>query len=1321
MSTLVRLRSLLVPACIGLILVVAAGSYNFLWLPSRHRYLDDRNFRVLSTLSRQIRLSIDTFDKMMDHAADSGIGSGKQLKSYLRNVAPELESPDEQDSESVIRSDYGDPPKMAIAADEGTHFLYLGFQRTVKGTNTRYAVRADIEKLVGELLPPDNRNPFDVVLLSQENGTVIFQKSSPGIEVARIDTLDDEPLATKMAKPAVAKMGKPEDAGTEKPESEGKKLSQSSKYAEVTLAGARYRLYTQPLQLSFPPIDPGRKGARESATPAPAAQWILCGLVRADNFRSESQSISYTYILWFLAAILLSVAAYPFLRLHVSSPTERLQARDVVSTVVLACFAAAALSFILLDLYYGQNEFDQSGEEQTEKQMRKLATAIDLNFRAEKNRAFEQLHEFYTRSDLLTALHNAARTSTLPRLTTDGTGCKPSWACQVDILDPKDPKLLLERYPYLQYASWSDSSGNQQVKWTTKKTVTPFIKLDKESYYPDVQRAITDVKRGQTAPGYTTSAPTRGIGSQYSSTTGKNITIFWELVDEDGSPVPEKLDAKHPKKLFCASLVTYPISVLDPVLPGGFQFAIIKSNGTVVFHSDSTRNLRENFLDETDQNQDLRSRVSMRADGPLVTNYMGRRHRLYVRSMRASQDELWSVIVFRDSRLEETMNLEILSLASFMFFLYTGAVALVLVLALWMQRGRRSGRWLWPDSRRAGTYRCLVVTNIIAALLLFVLPKLTNSFALFSFAILISLAAMIFNLVFLRRQHDQKNSSDVRNETAASQWQLGYVGACATLLVVMAVLPCLSFFKVACDFEHKLFIERSQLGLADDVEERAGLVRKRYQEVDLGDYAGKLMAEPETQHAGKLLVEQETTTAPVFSYHEILDTTICPEQACNPVNHLVPATRGSHTPGGWQRRLESFLSWLSPTYNNVATDNRYLAEAGSPDIPRWSSTPVGSAEKLELTRSASGNHARTIVSFRTPLRAPWNEWSWWVGTVAFLAALFWLVRLSLRRIFLLDLYDELDGPRGRADILDPASLSAKPPTNLLVIGSGSSRTVADLVDCQEVQAWDIQDVLNVAQQSAKTADGRSFVLSSTGDQVDEIIRQGTPLVLYNFEGALDNPRASQQSRLALERVLSKLCNSVVIITMVDPVSKSSSEDSERWRTLLRSFVKINPNSSQAQTIDETVEPLERRISADPYHQWLFAGRTEPEKLLLVQLAQEELINPNNRGVVDELIGEGLIERRWGLLAIQNDRFAEFLKRSISPAAIMGWEAGGAGVRSAAFRTGLLVIGVGVACFLIYTQGEVFNTWVACATGLAASVPAFLHLFDTFRHGKGADT
>jgi len=128
MSTLIRLRSLFVPITIGVIIVAGLGYYSLFWLPSQQRCLDDRNFRVLKTLSEQVRLSVNNFDKMMDNAADAGIKS-ENLGGYLRNVAPQLEKPEDNESKPVIGGDYGDPPKIAVAADEGTHFLYLGLIR----------------------------------------------------------------------------------------------------------------------------------------------------------------------------------------------------------------------------------------------------------------------------------------------------------------------------------------------------------------------------------------------------------------------------------------------------------------------------------------------------------------------------------------------------------------------------------------------------------------------------------------------------------------------------------------------------------------------------------------------------------------------------------------------------------------------------------------------------------------------------------------------------------------------------------------------------------------------------------------------------------------------------------------------------------------------------------------------------------------------------------------------------------------------------------------------------------------------------------------
>lgn len=1300
MPASVRLRRFFVPASIGLMLVFAIGWYTLFWLPHRHRYLDDRNFRVLKTLSEQIRLGINNFDKMMDNAADSGI-TDDRLDEYLSNVAPQLEKPEDEETESIVGKGedaaYGDPPKISVVADEGTHFLYMAFKRTVplgpgQSKRVQYAIRTDLDQFIKRVLPPTNRNPFNIVLVLNKDGTVIFQKSSPGIEIARMDTFN--------AESATDKKGKAEDGEAAKNEFTKQQLPQSSHYAEVTLAGAAYRLYSQPLQLAFPPIERGEKGAKKDSPTATAENWVVCGLVRADSFRSESQAISYTYMLWLCAGILVAVAAYPFLRLHLSSPLERVHAGDVIAIAVSACVIAATLSFILLDVYYWRFDFDKRAGAN----MKALAEAIDDNFDIEKQKAFAQLDDFYLNSDLANNLREAnASGSTLPQLTPDGRSCTPSWACTVRILEGND----VDQYPFLQLASWSDSTGNQRVKWTTKKSLTPFLNLDKDqsiTYYPDVKRALADVLRSSSK--YPTSTPTQGVGTQYSANTGDNITIFWKLLNLNPNDASAK--APDPKNVFCASLITHPISVFGPVLPNGFQFAVIQSDGTVVFHSDRSRNLRENFLDEMDQNQEVRSRVLMRASGPLIANYMGRPHRLYIHPMNASEEQLWTLVVFRDLHLEDTMNLEILSLSSIMYILYAAVIALGLALAHQIGRGRTSRSWFWPDSRKSRTYRWLTVGNAFAAVLLLIFSQLPAFLALLFCGILIPVGAIICNFLLLTRQQPQSavDAADANGATS-SRWQLSYWATCTTLLLVVAVMPCLCFAKAACDFEHKLITARGQLGLANDLDARSKRVRQGYQGIALGDHGRALLSEP------------EDATTPVFSYHQVLRTSIASVHYGD-LKGFVPPTCSLGSPEGRQRCVELFFSWSSPIYDQIAADNRYLAETGSSAVRTWSSTRSGSEQKLELKARKSGDTVRVVSSVWTPLHIPLGDGRWWLGMIALMTALFGLVRWSLRRIFLLDLVAPVS-PEIPEPSTNEAGLLSKLSMNLMVIGPASSSTIASLLKRRDVQAWDMQDALNMAQQSAKTSDGSSFVLSSTGDQVDEIIRDGRPLVLYNCEKTFDTPRTNHQSLITLERVLANLGNRVVITTAVDPTLRAPVGESERWRTLMRCFVRIDLTSVPAQSVNETLEQFESRISAEAYQRWHFSERSRPQKLVLVHLAQEGLVSPNSREIVSELMKEGVLESKWGLVTIKDCAFAAFVKHALSLDTTKRWEGLGLRTRSNTLRLSLIVLGTSVAVFLIYTQGEVFNTWVTYATGLAASVPAFMRVFAMLRGKNVAES
>src|SRR5882757_11319042 len=117
--------------------------------------------------------------------------------------------------------------------------------------------------------------------------------------------------------------------------------------------------------------------------------------------------------------------------------------------------------------------------------MNKLAVAIDLNFENEKKMAFAQLSDFYKKdSPNKDALRIVLKTwesqfdkpSKLTKLNSKGAGCDPSWSCRAQILSKSFVPDLLKSYPYLEYIGWSDFRGEQRVKWTTKNSVTPFLK-----------------------------------------------------------------------------------------------------------------------------------------------------------------------------------------------------------------------------------------------------------------------------------------------------------------------------------------------------------------------------------------------------------------------------------------------------------------------------------------------------------------------------------------------------------------------------------------------------------------------------------------------------------------------------------------------------------------------------------------------------------------------------------------------------------------------------------------------------------------------------
>src|SRR5260370_13241926 len=158
-------------------------------------------------------------------------------------------------------------------------------------------------------------------------------------------------------------------------------------------------------------------------------------------------------------------------------------------------------------------------------------------------------------------------------------------------------------------------------------------------------------------------------------------------------------------------------------------------------------------------------------------------------------------------------------------------MAIALVVLHFAVKGDAMGDWLWPDSRKAGTYKRLAAINIAAVLTLLVLPQLPGVLAILFCAIVIPMGTMIFNVLALSSRDASTKSKGV---SEPYRQQLSYFSAISTLLMVLSVLPCLSLFTSGWDFEQRLLILRSQRRRAADLDDRTERVRVNYVAVELG-------------------------------------------------------------------------------------------------------------------------------------------------------------------------------------------------------------------------------------------------------------------------------------------------------------------------------------------------------------------------------------------------------------------------------------------------------------------------------------------------------
>jgi hypothetical protein len=1167
---------------------------------------------------------------------------------------------------------------------------------------------------------------FDDILIATSSGEVLFQKNAGGLRITDLNALF--PAGASATPPAPDK-GEDKKAGLP---GKGKAAtfqiaSQVTNVADVELAGARYKLYLQPAPLEiFKPAEGQAADAKpKKPEEKPKVTLVVCGLWRADRLESEVVSIPYTALIWVTLVLLAAFALlWPLLKVAYMSPAERLRRRHVFYLLSSALLVTTLLTVIVLNHSYSARDREESRE-----QLESLANKIDENLRAEL-------------LDALVFMDTLAKDELLQQKFRDG----------------KTSNNFLESglangrvYPYFDTVSWVDKEGKQVFK-ATVQSESPAVLVKDRPYFQDVLHR-RHLKNAEEIDQYGVCLYAIDCNFRFDSVYSKNTgELLMVLAKPDQTRAMWKDDLPEALRDLPVQVMTSRFkSLVEPVLPAGFGFAVVNREGTAQIHSVAARSGIEDFFKECRQDPSLQALVRNAVSDHLQIDYMGRRHQMFVKPLSYLADPAPALVVFRDTNYFSTINVACLLVFALLAGLFS--IPFLVGLAVCVFRPRDYPlESLWPSRGAMPKYVDLMAASLCMTLAFALrFPSMRMDETLFDI-LAMSAAAVLLCLKPPRagRVWDALSKALVvvailamagRTPALAlaaiyvftsipevAKWlgelaqrriklQHAYLGMVLSLLTVIVVLPCFGLFRISYDTVNRLALQNAQLTRRDQLSRRADYIQQHAQEVKLAD---------------KLKDEMED---PIQSDGDRYDNAVFyPKDEVKSLKHIQPDVSS----------LEPVIAMASGFFpsNRLGAELREIARA---QPGQWASAQDGDDELLWLK-----------VSSKQELLGVYPLWQLTTQTILLMAPLGVLLALWLqyviRKVFLTDLED--------VPPLEAGCACQSGGRNLLIIGDSDSGEGALLPASPEA------DVLDV-EQMATSGNWKLPPLSAPATRVD------------HFEFDLDNPDTSLCKLQLLEQLRYVAKKHVILRSTVDPMFYLSSADAgmatangsglkspvqflDRWADVFNGFEKVQSRDASEESFQHALAgqnhngsarlvemirgecgrtPQLRKIGlgmlqaqqedarlskgqfvdvlldrADSYYRVLWSTCTKEERMVLYQLAMDGWVNPKNDRAIQQLQRRGIIRRGSGY-RLMNDSLRRFVHNAERPEEVARWEQeegnSGWSAMKLALGTGLMMCGA----WLIYAQQDIFQLGIGYLTALGTASSAVIGLTRNLK-GKG---
>lgn len=1303
-----RLRVFLVSV---MLLLVPLSIYFSLHISGRIQYFKDRNFRQLGNSSRQIGQRIDDLGTAFAKSVENFVTPSKDREftdqrianlgatsaDVVENVVPTPEKLRQnfQGYLDILKRDGTnftatavDPfplvdqdPHLQVSIylthDSGTAWLH--FDCVGLNGKIHFVAKTDFNQLLkplisktGDDINRDLPEEFDHLIVARaDNGKVIFESANDDLTLTSMDQI---PLADASDKSLDLKT-----------------RSKTTDSVDVTIAGARYKLYAQPIEIALP-----TKDSQSSDT-----LWVICGLVEASHFRYQTWAVSHTVMIVsaFVAGLL--ILSWPFLKLIFIGPKDRLRVAETLMLAVSVVIAGSLLTFFFLfGVSYTQLEDKLDG------QLFDLAEDFQDKFQQEVGNALKQIDSLDSqRKDKPDPAQDSA--SNQARAIFEGTirtrllnSMCPGGTCDPD----KNP------YPYFKMISWVDDSGMQVAKWSISSRTTKRIPVSTRDYFSKLKTGYYHELGGQK---------------------------FWlepiNSMNTGGFTVVISKKAK-PDKVPNASVVTLDTNLMSltrPAIVSGFGYRIIDANGDVLFP-----NVKENFFAECDNDNRLRSAVTGHLSDFVSVPYVGKDSRIYVTPLRGLPD--WTLVVFRDKEPLRSSFMEIVALSATLFLIYL--LPLLLLLAILLLASMLSGKrmkWMWPVADASPIYlQSILVTVLLIFIAWLVSPP--RSFKGVFFLSLLSIVALLVMIVSLNRKWILKPgkafTSFLERNWSGMNYRTLYSLCLVTLVLMIAVFPSLTFFRLAYDEEMDLFIRYGQVTLVNSLNDREERLRESYPG---GTFASNEATK--TFLGNRLKVDLDR-------YYAFFFGTQINEGSTN--TNLSTQSEPGTVLGELRKRMP---------FSNPSSIVRHglVANVSADGLWKWGSSADSNLALQAPQGSAAGTTFFNIASTRQPF--PLRKLTNAPFITLMIVILFLLIRFILNRVFLLGTIENSPVP---IEALTP------PKREKLFVVLGPSYTGREKL----LPASDFQ-VLNL-----KAGNGwpDKFDLTKFLNEAPTKV-----IAIECFEHQIDQPQCNLQKLDLLENLIAHK-RALLVASTAEPADyifentdqatnhHRNSGAGARWATVLSNFWidyredsgdskafrnELSEKQSNSKDKNEKdlygflieecspracLQELGREIvafrdlktcrrddligdilvQANTYYQLIWESCTAEEKLTLAHLALDGFVSINDPDV-PRLVRRGLIVRDQEI-RLMNESFRLFvLDKSRSDKEVAVTE--GQARKSSNWqylKVALSVTVVGLMVFLFVTQRDLYNSTLLALTSIAAGIPAVFQFFSLFQRHMG---